>query len=62
MDDSKQEKFINIKAAAEVLGVSETTIRRWMVKGLIPHYRFSCNYKFIESELKEFINKHRFVN
>ena len=53
-------KLIGIKRAAQVLGVSTTTIRRWMIGQRIPHYRFGGRYKFIESELKEFMLKHRF--
>lgn len=56
----EDQQLIGIKRAMQILGISQSTIRRWMTARRIPYYRFGGKYKFIESELKEFIYKHRF--
>lgn len=53
------EKLLNIKEACEILRISETTIRRWIVNNNLPCYRVNHQYCFFESELKEFILKHK---
>jgi len=55
------EKFINIKKASEILGVSPGTIYYWKFKHLIPCYKFPTGSKgklvFKESEILDFINR-----
>ncbi len=51
-------KTINIKQAAEILDISDATLRRWLNSGnskfLVPHWRSGPrgDYKFDEDEVK----------
>mgnify|MGYP003330610149 CR=1 FL=1 len=53
---------LKIKDVAELLNVSETTIRRWLVGGQIPAYRLNHQYRFsrleIENWMKNIYNKY----
>lgn len=49
--------MIGIKEAARILGVSETTIRRWVREGILPYYQFrgkGGKVLFDEKELEAF--------
>ena len=41
----KFNEFIRIKEAAEILGVSQTTLREWEARGKIASYRSPMNEK-----------------
>lgn len=52
MDNSINEKWIGIDAAAEYLGVKPVTIRDWIRKGKeIPAHKIGKQWKFKISEL-----------
>lgn len=53
------EKLLNIKEACAILRIAESTIRRWIINNKLPCYRVNQQYWFFESELKEFILKHK---
>jgi nitrogen PTS system EIIA component len=46
---------LKIKDVAELLKVSETTIRRWLADGKIPAYRINHQYRFDSSELGDWM-------
>lgn len=46
---------LKIKDVAELLNVSETTIRRWLVDGKIPAYRLNHQYRFSRSEIENWV-------
>jgi PTS system nitrogen regulatory IIA component len=46
---------LKIKDVAELLNVSETTIRRWLVKGLIPAYRLNHQFRFSRIEIENWV-------
>lgn len=50
---------LTVKDAAEVLGVSEKTIYRWIQGGGIPAYRIRDQYRFNRAELLEWATSHR---
>ena len=50
---------LKIKGVAELLNVSETTIRRWLTDGKIPAYRLNHQYRFNRSEIEDWVMKHR---
>jgi excisionase family DNA binding protein len=52
---NEPEKWSNLKDIAEHLGVSEDTIRIWIRKDAIPHYRLGKQYKFRISEIDAWI-------
>jgi PTS system nitrogen regulatory IIA component len=46
---------LKIKEVAELLNVSETTIRRWLVDGKIPAYKINHQYRFNRSEIEHWV-------
>ena len=46
---------LKIKDVAELLSVSETTIRRWLVGGQIPAYRLNHQYRFSRLEIENWM-------
>ena len=47
---------LNVRKAASLLGVSESTIYRWIDERRIPAYRVNESYRFNEAELLEWAN------
>lgn len=50
---------LKIKDVAELLNVSETTVRRWLVDGKIPAYRLNRQYRFNRSEIEDWLMQHK---
>lgn len=50
---------LKIKDVAELLNVSETTIRRWLVEGKIPAYRLNHQYRFNRNEIEDWVMSHK---
>ena len=46
---------LKIKDVAELLNVSETTIRRWLVDGKIPAYKLNGQYRFSKIEIENWV-------
>jgi PTS system nitrogen regulatory IIA component len=46
---------LKIKDVADLLDVSETTIRRWLVDGKIPAYRLNHQYRFSRTEIENWV-------
>lgn len=46
---------LKIKDVAELLNVSETTIRRWLNDGKIPAYRLNSQYRFNRLEIEDWV-------
>lgn len=46
---------LKIKDVAELLNVSETTIRRWLTDGKIPAYRLNHQYRFSRIEIENWM-------
>lgn len=46
---------LKIKDVAELLSVSETTIRRWLTEGKIPAYRLNHQYRFSRIEIENWM-------
>lgn len=46
---------LKIKDVAELLNVSETTIRRWLTEGKIPAYRLHHQYRFSRIEIEDWM-------
>ena len=46
---------LKIKDVAELLNVSETTIRRWLTEGKIPAYRLHHQYRFSRIEIENWM-------
>lgn len=46
---------LKIKDVAELLSVSETTIRRWLSEGKIPAYRLHHQYRFSRTEIEDWM-------
>lgn len=50
---------LKIKDVAELLNVSETTIRRWLGDGKIPAYRINQQYRFSRVEIEDWVINHK---
>lgn len=50
---------LKIKDVADLLNVSETTIRRWLSEGKIPAYRLNHQYRFSLIEIEEWVMRHK---
>jgi PTS system nitrogen regulatory IIA component len=46
---------LKIKDVAELLSVSETTVRRWLIDGKIPAYRLNHQYRFSRIEIENWM-------
>lgn len=46
---------LKVKDVAELLNVSEKTIRRWLIAGKIPAYRLNHQYRFSRSEIENWM-------
>jgi PTS system nitrogen regulatory IIA component len=46
---------LKIKDVADLLNVSETTIRRWLIEGKIPAYRMHHQYRFSRIEIENWM-------
>lgn len=46
---------LKIKDVADLLNVSETTIRRWLSDGKIPAYRINHQYRFNRLEIEDWV-------
>lgn len=46
---------LKIRDVAELLNVSETTIRRWLTDGKIPAYRINHQYRFNRGEIENWV-------
>jgi len=46
---------LKIKDVAELLNVSETTVRRWLAAGKIPAYRINHQFRFSRSEIQNWV-------
>ena len=50
---------LKLKDVAELLSVSETTIRRWLSEGKIPAYRLHHQYRFSRTEIENWMLSRR---
>ena len=50
---------LKLKEVADLLNVSEITIRRWLADGKIPAYRINHQYRFSRTEIENWIISHR---
>lgn len=50
---------MKIKDVAEMLNVSEATIRRWVKRGIIPTYQIHKQFHFSRIEITDWIMRHR---
>lgn len=50
---------LKIKDVADLLNVSQTTIRRWLTDGKIPAYRINHQYRFNRVEIEDWVLSHK---
>jgi nitrogen PTS system EIIA component len=53
---------LKIKDVAELLNISETTIRRWITESKIPAYRINHQYRFSRTEIEDWVMKQKLGN
>jgi excisionase family DNA binding protein len=51
--------LLDIAAAAESLGISPTTLRRLVARGLVAYRRVGSQVRFTESDLAEYVDSCR---
>lgn len=49
------ERWLNLEEISKHLGMSKDTVRAWIKKGAIPHYKVGRQYKFKISEVDAWI-------
>lgn len=52
---------LKIKNVAEMLGVSEKTVKQWISDNKIPVYKIHHSYRFVESEIREWMLKNKML-
>jgi PTS system nitrogen regulatory IIA component len=50
---------LKIKDVAELINVSETTVRRWLGSGKIPAYRLNGQYRFSRTEIEDWVMRQK---
>ncbi len=50
---------LKLKDVADLLNVSEVTIRRWLADGKIPAYRINHQYRFSRTEIENWVISHK---
>lgn len=50
---------LKIKDVAELLNISETTVRRWLEEGKIPAYRINHQYRFSRGEIQDWMMSYK---
>ncbi|HRD55555.1 MAG TPA: helix-turn-helix domain-containing protein, partial [Parachlamydiaceae bacterium] len=50
---------LKLKDVADLLNVSEMTIRRWLADGKIPAYRINHQYRFSRGEIENWVLNHK---
>jgi len=50
---------LKIRDVADLLNVSESTIRRWLAEGKIPAYRLNNQFRFSRSEIEQWMLLHK---
>lgn len=50
---------LKLKDVADLLNVSEITIRRWLADGKIPAYRINHQYRFSRAEIENWVISHK---
>lgn len=53
---------LKIKDVAELLNISETTVRRWLAEGKIPAYRINHQYRFSRDEIQNWVMSYKLNN
>ena len=57
----ENEKLMTVSHVAEILSVSDRTVRNWVQSGALKAYRFGREYKITQTDLNEFINQSKVV-
>lgn len=57
----ENEKLMTVSHVAEILSVSDRTVRNWVQSGVLKAYRFGREYKITQTDLNEFIKQSKVV-
>jgi excisionase family DNA binding protein len=55
----REMRFFKVVEVAEMLGVCERTVRRWIAGGLLAAHSFGTAVRISEADLRAFIAQHR---
>ena len=53
------EALISVRSAAELLGLREPTVRKYVMLRMLPHRKIGTRVLFVPSELEQFANARR---
>ena len=56
----EDERYLTLPEVAEQLKVSRRTVYRWVKAGDLSAFKFASEYRITESDLKAFLEAHRF--
>jgi excisionase family DNA binding protein len=54
-----EENYLKLREIAERLQVSDRTVTRWIKDGKLRAYKFANEYRITETDLKDFLERHR---
>ncbi len=54
-----EKEFLNLKEAADIIGVHYETIRRWHLKEGLKSYKFKNTLRFKKEDLIKFLEQNR---
>ena len=54
-----KERLMTMKEVAEYLQCSRSTVRRWVARGKVPHYRMGVMIRFRRAELDSWLDTYR---
>lgn len=58
--EASPQKFLNVSEAADILGVSAASLRKWSDQGLVPVYRTPGGQRrYLPADLEEFLDSMR---
>ena len=52
-------RLYSVREAAEYVGCSTKTVRRWIKSGALPYHRFGRQIRISERDLDQFVRLHR---
>lgn len=56
---AQDQPLLSVEQVAKRLNVTELTVRRWLMKGILPGYRFSGEWRIEVSDLEAFLRERR---
>ena len=53
------EEFYSTRQIAKILGIKTITVRRWIIKGLLPAFLLGKEYRIRKADFDKFMNERK---